>query len=614
MRKFPISTVIQVAWWLVLGLLLFSLPSAVGRFGVDWRMIAGLAGLSVLLGIARRFIRRWVWPSTVLEINLEQGVVELPPPPGPARWQMRPVAVMREVIDALELARKNPRIVGLVARIGPCRMSMGHAEELRGAVKRLRASGKQCVAWCQTLGEGQVGTVEYYLASAFDEVHLQPLGEVNFVGLLAQQPFIRQTLDKLGVKPQLDHRRQYKNAKYLFTESAMPDPQRESIEGLLSNAADHMVREIAVDRNLDEAQVRERMNRGPWLGEAAKEAGLIDGICFQHELYDRLKSEVGPKLLYVHRYRAKAGGAYRKGAPVALIYGVGPVVRGRSQRRRFSAGMIMGADDVIRAFGRAIESKKTKAIIFRVESPGGSAVASEAIWRAVRRAEEAGKPVIVSMVNVAGSGGYYIAAGARRIVALPTTLTGSIGVVSGKLVTREAWRKIGVEWGAVAVGEHAGLWSDKQEFSESGWQRLQESLDHVYERFKQRVADGRKLEPDAVEAAAQGRVWTGRQAMERGLVDKLGGLHEAIEAARRAVDLPEEAPVQLATIVPRRGLLERLRPADNSEQGASASIFEALVGGSLPPFEPLRELVDWMELEQAGPLTMPVDLAKGLRG
>ncbi len=246
----------------------------------------------------------------------------------------------------------------------------------------------------------------------------------------------------------------------------------------------------------------------------------------------------------------------------------------------------MGSDDVCAAIRKAVKAKRVKAILFRVDSPGGSAVASDAIWREVRRAREQGTPVVVSMGNVAASGGYYVAMGADKIVAQPGTITGSIGVVWGKFVTREAWKKLGVDWDSLQVGENADIWSPSHDFDEAGWAKRMESfLDEIYDDFTGKVAESRGMERDAVEAVAKGRVWTGTQAKANGLIDELGGFARALALARDVAELPEGASVKLRPFLPRRGLFARMRAEESSEAAVIGEAVRAL--GVLPPIGPI---------------------------
>jgi protease IV len=460
--------------------------------------------------------------------------------------------VVRDLVDALHRAAEDRRVVGLLARIGPANLWMAHAQEIRDALAVLRRAGKKAIACCETLGEGHSATVEYYLACAFDEIHLMPGGDLGLDGLSAQQPFLRGLLDRAGIIPRLDHRSEYKAFKYLFTEQEMVGPHREALQAVLESQARQIAEGIAAGRKIGVEAARKLMDRGPFRDVQALEAGLVDSLAYRDEVYDRTREMLKGRLLDVDVYLSRAGRPDDRGEAIALIYGVGAVSRGRSRSQRFPPGLIMGSDDVSGAFREAVKSRKIKAIIFRIDSPGGSAVASEAIWREVVRARKAGKPVIASMSNIAGSGGYYIACGADRIVAEPGTITGSIGVVTGKMVTIEAWRKLGINWDGPATGPNSGMWSRRDDFTEPQWQKLQEMLDGIYGQFKQRVAEGRNLGSEFVEQVARGRIWSGQEALQHKLIDATGGMRTAVALARELAKIPAGKGVRLVQLPRRR--------------------------------------------------------------
>jgi protease-4 len=516
--------------------------------------LADLTGVLIVLGVTLVLVvvlglaRRWVSGGTVLELDLDHGVLEEPMSGALGRYTNRGAPVLRDVTDALDRASGDDRVVGLVARLGNGQIGLGHAQELRDSIMRLRAAGKRTVAFAESFGEGGLATVDYYLATAFETIHLQPHGHVHVEGVVARVPFLRGLLDRVGVMPDLDHRKEYKAAKYTLTERDFTAPHEEATRALLEDQFEQMVSGVAAARALPLETVRELIDHAPLLGSEALEAGLIDRLSYRDEAF-RAALEAGRRLMFVDAYLRRAGRPHRRGARIALIHGTGPIHRGTSRFDPLSRGLSLGADDVAAAFRAAIDDKKVQAIVFRVDSPGGSAVASEVIRRETVRARQAGKPVVVSMANVAASGGYWISAAANRIVAQPGTVTGSIGVVAGKLATREAWHRVGVNWGELHLGQNATFGVPDDPYTDSERERLKATLDSIYEEFKSLVAEGRSLDPDAVEDLARGRIWTGEQARERGLVDALGGMHRALELAR-----------ELAGIAPDAGLAVRVYP------------------------------------------------------
>ena len=441
---------------------------------------------------------------------------------------------LRGFLDAIERAGDDPRVKALYVQLGQDALALATVQEVRDAIQAFRAKGKFALAFSESFGEFGPGTRPYYLAAAFDEIWVQPLGSVGLIGLRAEIPFLRGTLDWLGIKPSFGRREEYKTATNSLTETAMTGPQREETEALLNSVSGQIVRGIAAARRLAETQVGILIDRGPLFADEAKEAGLIDRIGYRDEALAAARGRAGSgaRLMPLSRYREAAGRPHVSGPKIALIYGTGLIVQGNGSDDPISGTEMMSASKVARAFRDAARDPKVRAILFRIDSPGGSAVASETIWREVARAREHGKPVVVSMGDVAGSGGYYIAAPADKIVAQPATLTGSIGVLAGKLVVTGLLDKFGVTSEAVQRGANAAMFSPFVDFSPVARAQLDAFLDQTYRGFKERVASGRHMSADQVEAVAKGRVWTGEEARERGLVDALGGYDAALAACQ----------------------------------------------------------------------------------
>ncbi|MGH9168223.1 MAG: signal peptide peptidase SppA [Acidimicrobiia bacterium] len=545
-----------------------------------WAIVAllALAGLGLLIVL---WLGRPAVPArAILELDLSEGVAEHIPDHPLARMTMgrRPL-LLRRLVEALERGAEDDRVVGLVARVDG-NLGLAQMQEIRDAVAAFREHGKPAVAYAETFGEFASGNLSYYLATAFEEIFLQPSGDVGLTGLAAESPFVRGILDKLDVTPRLDHRREYKTAMNLLTERAYTDAHREAVTRVIETQFAQMVAGIAAGRGLDEERVRELVDRGPLLGGEAVEAGLIDGLAYRDEVHRRMRDRWAGKaaLLYLTEYLRRTRPTHRKARTVALIYGVGGVRRGRSGFDPRLGGVVMGSDTVTAAFRSAIEERRVEAILFRVDSPGGSYVASDAIWREVVRAREAGKPVVVSMGNVAGSGGYFVAMGADAIVAQPGTITGSIGVVGGKLLTSQLWEKLGVTWDEVHRGENATMWSARSDYTPQQWDRFQAWLDRVYQDFTAKVAEGRGLAEEQVLELARGRIWSGQDAKDLGLVDELGGLTRALGLAREAAAIPETARVRLEDFPRRRPAWRRLgrRPASSEEEGVGQLAWQAI--------------------------------------
>jgi protease IV len=563
--------------------------SPAARFLGALLVALGRALAAPFLG-ALYLLRPRVPARTIIELDLEEGLLEHVPEDPLAALQARKRVVIRDVVDALHVAAGDRRVVGLVARVGGGPIGIAHVEEIRDAVAELRRRGKHTVLFSETFGEGGPGHTGYYLATAFDEVYLQPSGDVGLTGLLVEHPFLRGTLEKVGVEPRLDHRHEYKTAKNLFTEDRFTKEHRESTEELLESIFGRIVEAIAYGRGLTPEEVREKIAQGPFSGEEAVEAGLVDGLAYRDEVYQRLRDRFEKAgFLYHSVYLHRAGRPNRLGPSIALIYGTGAVRRGESTYSpgmRSFGGTSLGSKTVAGAFRKAIDDDRVKAIIFRVDSPGGSYVASDSIWRETIRAREAGKPVIVSMSNVAASGGYFVAANAAKIVAQPSTLTGSIGVVAGKAVMRGLWDKLGVTWDAVHVGGRSTMYSTVQDYTPEDWARLQASLDRIYEDFTAKVAAGRGLTREKVDEVARGRVWTGADAQRLGLVDELGGLTTALRLAREAAGIAPDADIRLKELPERKTLLDRFRRGRPTSSENTAALLGLSV---LERLEPLLE-------------------------
>jgi len=454
---------------------------------------------------------------------------------------------MRDLVDALDRAAADPRVKVLVADLGETDLGLAQAQELRQAVARFRRAGKPTVAFADSFGEVGTSNAGYYLATAFDQIWLQASGDVSMVGLSIEGVFVRGLLDRLGIEPQIGQRKEFKNAMSPATDTAFTPPVREMLEALARSLFDQVTADIASDRRIDAAILRRAVNNAPHDSAAARQIGLVDRIGYWDEARAEARRLAGAdaETVTVARYLNRAGRPNRHGTTVALIHGSGPIVRGGGDRDPLFGHGTLGADPLVRAFDDASGDRNVAAILFRIDSPGGSYVASDTIWRAVMRARERGKPVVVSMGNVAASGGYFVAAPADRIVAQPGTLTGSIGVVFGKLVAKDLAESIGITFDRVRIGEHAGMWSASRPFTPAERAKVEQSLDRVYDDFTAKVAQGRQRSREQIEAAAKGRVWTGAQAHEFGLVDALGGYQTALDEVRKLLKLPAEAPLAI---------------------------------------------------------------------
>ena len=572
---------------------------------------AGVGVLAVLLIIAVAIVIIRLKPGTpalpgniILSVDLTQGLADRPDQGGWLELIVGAKPTLRDFLDAIEAAGDDPRVKGLVARIGSDQFALAEAQQIRDAIRGFRAKGKFAIAFSDSFGEFGGGTRPYYLASAFDRIWLQPMGTVGLTGLYAETPYFKGTLDMLGIVAEFDHIGRYKTAANVLTNTRMTAPDREQIEALLASASAQVVAGIAEGRKLSPGAVRAAIDSGPLLPDEALQAKLVDHIGYRDEAITAARKRAGAqaKLVGLSTYLGGAERPNRAGARIALIYGSGLIVSGSGSNGPLSGSAEMAADDVVRAFRAAVRDPKVRAILFRIDSPGGSVTASETIWRAVEQAGKAGKPVIVSMGDMAGSGGYYIAAPAAKIIAEPATLTGSIGVLAGKVVVSGLLKKIGVTTDSAQFGANAGMASATSQFSPFAEARVQALLDATYKGFKDHVAAGRHMSPDAVEAVAKGRVWTGADAKAHGLVDALGGYGTALRLAREAAGIAPEAPVAL-TLFPREKppielLYDRLTGKQRRSTGLGA------FGRAIEAVEPLLLRIDAL-IEPPGTLSMP---------
>ncbi|WP_131097392.1 S49 family peptidase [Streptomonospora litoralis] len=573
----------------------------------------------------------------ILELDLTEGLAEEAPADPVGQLMAKRHQQLRDVVEGVRRGAHDPRVKALVARIDGRPLGFAKVQEVRAAVAAFRAAGKDTVAWSESFGDFGPGTVSYYLATAFAEVNLLPTGSVGLTGVSVGTTFLGDAVERLGVRFEGGARHEYKNAPDKFTESGYTEPHREITERLVASLSDQVAEGIAEGRGLTAERVRELTDRGPLLAAEALEAGLVDRLAYRDEVYAELRGryagsagagagssdaatreesagsgdgatgsapqparggENGARLLYVGRYRHRTAASERMpgrtGGYIALITATGIITSGRS-RRSALGGETMGADTVAAALRAARGDRSVRAVVFRVDSRGGSAVASDVVRREVALTRQAGTPVVASLGDVAGSGGYHIVMEADAIVARPGTLTGSIGVYAGKPVLTGLLERLGVNSESVDGGAHATMFGPDRGFSDSEWERVNALLDATYADFTGKVARARGLSDEQVDAVARGRILTGRDAHAGGLVDDLGGLPAAVRLAREKADLPGG---RLRSF-PVRGPWERLVPAESSEDRAQAPQSALGLSGDL------AELAARAGVPGSAPLLMP---------
>jgi protease-4 len=503
--------------------------------------------------------------ESALHVRLEAPLPEIEP--SDVFSQLLPRRpTLRQTVDLIARAKADERIKALVIHPVSGGALWGQSQELRQAILDFKASKKPVTAFLEA-----GGAHEYYLASAADRIVLMPAGQLDVTGLASYEVFFRGALDKMGIYPDLVHMGDYKSASNTFTETGFTPAHREMSESLNRDWFDELVRAIAHARTMTNEAVRSAINAGPFLADAALKAGLVDVLAYEDELDDSAPLQ-GLREIDDEQYAdAARSGASRGRGRIALLYAVGVIASGESNFDSPS-GLVVGSDTFNEWLRRVRVDPSIDAVVVRVDSPGGSAIASEVIWRELMLTRDV-KPVVVSMGDVAASGGYYIAAPAHAIVADPGTLTGSIGVVTGKFVIGGALDKLGINTASVSQGQLAEIYSPFRAFTAAERARVEELLQTTYEVFLDRVAKGRGQEARKIDDVAQGRVWTGRQARELGLVDELGGLRDAIRIARERAKLDPQREVDLVVYPPKRSLIDVLA----NPLGASAGVGVAAV-------------------------------------
>jgi protease-4 len=473
---------------------------------------------------------------------------------------------VRSLVDALRKAKVDRRISSVVIRPAGAAALWGKVQELRDAITDFRSSGKPIIAYLEYGGEQ-----EFYLASACEKVFLMPSASLDLTGIASYELFLRGTLDKIGAYPDTLHIGQYKTASNTFTERTFTPAHLEMAQSLNADLYEQLIRGLADGRHKSETEIRALVDHGPFLPEDAIRAGLVDDVAYEDELDDKVKLASGTaRFLNEADYRrvSPTSLGLNRGPRIAVIYATGMIASGQSSYDSPS-GQVLGSDTMADYLRKARADSSIKAIVLRVDSPGGSAIASDVIWREVMLTRGV-KPVIASMSDVAASGGYYIAMPAHVIVAEPATLTGSIGVVMLKFVIDGTLKKLGMNVEGVSNGKYAGLYSPVRAFTPEERAKVQEQMQATYDTFVEKAADGRNTTPERIDKVGQGRVWTGRQAKEIGLVDELGGLDRALAVAKQRAKLPPDSEVEVVVYPGRKSIYEIVKNPFGSSESTTA--------------------------------------------
>ncbi len=528
-----------------------------------FRWLLQTVAVLIVLGIVAllsEYISHRVQPGSVLVVTFKGPVVER----GSVNFlgmlspRETPLNVMRV---ALTKAAKDQRISGLAIKIIDTQMELSQAQEIAGLIGKFRDSGKWTSAYVETAGEMSPGNLPYLVAAATGEVSLMPEGELDLVGVGVREVFARGTLDWVGVRPNFASMGKYKSAANVFTEKDFTPAQREEDEALVGAMFDQIVGQTAKERGINVEQMRAIVDQAPLNAGLSLKTHMVERLEYDDQFTDRIKHHGGGKHRmvdftdYVHPSMLSGFGSQDQ---IALIYCDGEIVRGQAEGIGLTGTEMAASDDMDEAFKIARENDSIRAVILRVDSPGGSVIASELIRRAAELTAHK-KPIIVSMSGYAASGGYWVSTPASLIFAEPGTITGSIGVLGGKFNLGPAAQKIYLNSGAVTRGANVEMFDEFTDFTPRQMKIFQDQLlGDTYQKFLKVVADSRHMSVQDVDAIAQGRVWTGEQAAQNKLVDQLGGFSEALAAAKKAAKLPPDREVALVELPEQPGPLAKL--------------------------------------------------------
>ena len=480
---------------------------------------------------------------------------------------------VRSLVESLRKAKVDTRISSVIIRPMGAAALWGKIQEVRDAITDFRRSGKPIIGFLEYGGQQ-----EFYLATACDKVFLVPTSSLDLTGMANYELFLRGTLDKIGAYPDTMHIGEFKTASNTFTEHTFTPAHREMAESLNSDMYTQLIRGIANGRHKSEAEIRTLVDHGPFLPEDAVRAGLVDDVAYEDEIDDKVqlgKAKVNFLNDADYRRVSPTSLGLNRGPRIAVIYATGVIASGESNYDSPS-GQVVGADTMAESLRKARADSSIKAIVLRIDSPGGSAIASDVIWREVMLTRNV-KPLIASMSDVAASGGYYIAMPAHAIVAQPATLTGSIGVVMLKFVIDGTLKKLGMNVEGVSKGRFADLYSPVRAFTPEERAKVQEQMQATYDTFVEKAAAGRNTTPERIDAIAQGRVWTGAQGKEIGLVDELGGLERALVVARQRAKIAPDSEVEIVVYPSRKSFYDFVRnPFGASERSTALAVLLGL--------------------------------------
>jgi protease-4 len=518
-------------------------------------ILTALAGVIVVFSAIRLGeARPSVADGSTIVLNLDGGLPEKSPVSIPLPFIGTPTPLtVQEIWSGFRRAAADSRIKAVVLMVGNVDGGWAKLSQVREDILAFRKSGKPVYALLRS-----PRTRDYYLATAAERVYSGPEDMIDLKGLRAEVMYFKNALNKLGVEVQIQHVGKYKDAGDVFTETGMSPETRESLNLLLDGIYGNIVGSIATARKRNPDEIRAIMDDGPYTAQQAAAKGIVDALRFEDQVYgelkDRLKQGELTKISFRDYLRA-IGPDTRAKHRIAFIVGEGGIARGSgSDSMGTDEGFTSGA--FIRMLRSVASDRSISGVILRVDSPGGDAFASDEILREVKLLREK-KPMVISMSDAAASGGYYVAMTGDPIVAYPATMTGSIGVFFGKLNLRGLYDKLGIRKEILTRGKNADIDSDYTPLTPEARDKLQKALEETYTTFVNKVAEGRKRKYAEVEPLAQGRVWLGMHAKERGLIDEVGGLDTAVSMIRKKAGISDQDSVRLVPYPPKRTLLEQ---------------------------------------------------------
>ena len=484
-----------------------------------------------------------------------------------------------DLLKAINVAAADDRVKALVGKISVSSLGLAQIQDLRQTILNFKKSGKKTYLYAPSFGAFGRGTKEYYLASVFDEIAIAPNSEVGITGIGIEVPFFRAVLDKIGIKPEFYSRYEYKTAMNSFTQNKMSLPFKAEMQKLGDGIFNRMVADIAESRKLSISEVKNLINRAPLSSSEALKAKLVDIIAFKQDYLDVLQTYHKAELFDLALYEGNILNN-KKGTPsIALLVIDGVIAEGTSAADSLQNEFVTGSDTVLAQLKEIEKDKNVKALVIRVNSPGGGYNAANEIWHGIEQLKQKKKiPVVVSMGDYAASGGYFVAIAGDKIVAEPSTITGSIGVLGGKVVLQGLWQKLGVNWEKIAFGKNAGILSANTPFSESEKDIFNKSLDDIYSDFTSKVAKARNLSPQQMNQVARGRVWLGEQALPLKLVDALGGIETALGLAQAASSIKPDEKIRIEFYPKEKSLHEKLQQF--IRDGKGLAMFDTLSGFS----------------------------------